>query len=67
VTLRIAVNCGADSKKVIVDAAESVTLDWDVELYTNGWYDLTVSREDASDFRWRFAGHVETGNASVSG
>jgi phospholipase C len=67
VTLRIAANCGADSKKVIVDAAESVTLDWDVELYTNGWYDLTVSYEDASDFRWRFAGHVETGNASVSG
>ena len=41
--------------------------DGDVEMYTNGWYDLTVSIDGVSDFRWRFAGHVETGDASVSG
>ncbi len=57
----------ADSKTATIHAAASVAFDWNVELYTNGWYDLTVSCEGDSDFRWRFAGHVETGNASVSG
>ena len=36
-----------------------------VELYTNGWYDLILSLDGDSDFRWRFAGHIETGSVGA--
>ena len=49
-----------------VDAGAYALLE-NVELYTNAWYDLTVALDGGSDFRWRFAGHIETGNAGISG
>jgi phospholipase C len=50
---------------VALGSGASSTQVWDIETSTDGWYDLTVSVAD--DFRWRFAGHVELGRASVSG
>ena len=38
---------------------------WDLESSSDGWYDVTVLA--GNGFRWRFAGHVELGRASISG
>ncbi|WP_374348987.1 phosphocholine-specific phospholipase C [Chitinimonas sp.] len=40
---------------------------WNVELYTNCWYDFVVTASADSSFVRRFAGHVETGKESISG
>ena len=40
---------------------------WDVQLYTNGWYDFSVTADGDPEFLRRFAGHLETGSASLTG
>ncbi|MBV8085946.1 MAG: DUF756 domain-containing protein, partial [Chloroflexi bacterium] len=40
---------------------------WNVQLYTNGWYDMTATVSGDSAFLRRFAGHVEVGADSVTG
>jgi phospholipase C len=48
-------------------ARGSVTVTADVVSAAHGWYDLTVAVPADGAFRRRFAGHVETGAASVTG
>lgn len=50
-----------------VAAGASVSDFWNVQLYTNGWYDLTATASSDASFSRRFAGHVELGVASVTG
>lgn len=50
-----------------VAPGQSVTDFWNVELYTNCWYDFTVTVDVDAAFTRRFVGHVETGQASVTG
>jgi phospholipase C len=33
---------------------------------TRGWYDLTVTIKGNSDFEYRYAGHLENGEPSIS-
>jgi phospholipase C len=33
---------------------------------TRGWYDLTVTLKDDPEFEYRYAGHLENGDASIS-
>jgi phospholipase C len=33
---------------------------------TSGWYDLAIAVEGDSQFEYRFAGHIEDGEDSVS-
>lgn len=40
---------------------------WNAELYGNCWYDLFVTASSDSAFYRRFAGHIETGKASITG
>ena len=35
--------------------------------YTNGWYDFTITATSDSSWSQRFTGHLETGQATVSG
>ena len=49
-----------------IDAGTYATFE-NVELYTDAWYDLIVALDGDSDFRWRFAGNIESGDASISG
>ena len=41
------------------------TLQFPVER-TRGWYDLAVSVQGDPQFEYRYAGHLETGEASIS-
>ncbi|WP_265583784.1 phospholipase domain-containing protein [Chitinimonas koreensis] len=50
-----------------VPAGGSASDFWNVQLYTNCWYDFTATVNVDSLFSRRFAGHVELGTASVSG
>jgi phospholipase C len=50
-----------------VAAGATVSDFWNVQLYTNGWYDFTATASSDASFSRRFAGHVELGVASVTG
>jgi len=50
-----------------VAAGATVTDYWNVQLYTNGWYDFTATVSSDSLFSRRFAGHVELGAPSTTG
>jgi phospholipase C len=50
-----------------VGPGASVSDDWNVQLYTDCWYDLTATTNIDSLFSRRFAGHVEIGSTSVTG
>jgi len=39
---------------------------WDA-VASHGWYDLVVTVSGDETYRWRFAGHLETGAPSVTG
>jgi phospholipase C len=55
-----------DADRIVpLAASASATHVWDLETTSDGWYDFTVIAGD--NFRWRFAGHVELGRASISG
>ena len=40
---------------------------WNVQLYTGGWYDFTVTASTDAAFSRVLAGHLELGSASVTG
>ena len=65
VTIRANAYVSEPDRIVTLGISTSSTQMWDVETSTDGWYDITVSLGE--DFRWRFAGHIELGRASVSG
>jgi phospholipase C len=44
---------------------KSETRHW-VLSRTRGWYDLLVTVDGDADFAWRYAGHVENGEESIS-
>jgi phospholipase C len=67
VELRIVDNKRGVERTLRIDSGERAAIGSDATLCTNGWYDLTVTLDGDPDFLWRFAGHIETGNASVSG
>ena len=48
-----------------IEAGRTLTWHWPLEG-SFGWYDLTVEVESDSTFERRIAGHVETGNDSVT-
>lgn len=50
-----------------VPAGQTVSDFWNVELYTNCWYDFSVTANNDAAFSRRFVGHIETGAASVTG
>jgi phospholipase C len=48
-----------------LEAGDAVTKSWSLKRFF-GWYDLVITVEDDSNFEYRFAGHLETGEDSVS-
>jgi len=48
-----------------LEAKASVKRHWSSPRHS-GWYDLTIKVDGDPDFEYRFAGHVETGEDSVS-
>jgi phospholipase C len=51
----------------VVAAGATVSDFWNVQLYTGGWYDLSVTVNVDNNFSRRFVGHVELGGPSVTG
>jgi phospholipase C len=47
------------------DGCDTLTQHWSLE-HSFGWYDLTIEVDSDPGFRQQLAGHVETGNDSVS-
>jgi phospholipase C len=45
----------------------TVTDYWNVQLYTAGWYDFTVTASTDASFSRVIAGHLELGSASITG
>jgi phospholipase C len=43
----------------------STTRNWSLAR-THGWYDLLVTVAGDADFAWRYAGHVENGEESIT-
>ncbi len=62
VTIRPNAYDNGSDRTVALAAGRSSTQTWEC---ADGWYDFTVAHAD--NFRWRFAGHIETGRATVSG
>lgn len=50
-----------------VPAGGTVSDFWNVQLYTNGWYDFTATVNIDSSFSRRFLGHIEMNAASLTG
>jgi len=50
---------------LVVEPGESESKQWSLER-TGGWYDLTVTVDGNARFSTRLAGHVETGEDSIS-
>jgi len=50
-----------------VAAGATVTDYWNVQLYTNCWYDFTATVSNDALFLRRFAGHVEVGQITTTG
>jgi len=50
-----------------VPAGQTVSDYFNAVAYNNGWYDFTVTVSADSTWSRRFAGHIETGAASVTG
>ena len=49
----------------VLEPGESVSKDWSLRgMY--GWYDLVITVEGDGGFTYQFAGHVETGEDSIS-
>lgn len=44
---------------------EEFVYDWSLEEF-RGWYDLVITVEQDPTFKYRFAGHIETGRESIS-
>ncbi|MHB8817179.1 MAG: phospholipase domain-containing protein, partial [Steroidobacteraceae bacterium] len=44
---------------------EEFVYDWSLEQF-QGWYDLVITVEQDPTFKYRFAGHIETGRESIS-
>lgn len=65
VTLSVSDAYNNDTSTLTVRAGESLTNRWDLGA-SHGWYDLTVTLPSGSEFAQRIAGHVETGEDSVS-
>jgi phospholipase C len=58
----------AYTKETVVselEAGEKLVKDWSLEKFF-GWYDLVVEVNSDSGFQQRIAGHVETGEDSMS-
>jgi phospholipase C len=66
-TIRSNAYLDAGPWSLAVPARQTASIDWDVQLYTNGWYDLTITADTTPAFVRRCAGHIETGLASISG
>ncbi len=54
-----------DTFKRNLKSGETLVNSWPLDS-SHGWYDLTVSVESDSYFAYQFAGHVETGQDSVT-
>ncbi len=50
-----------------VPAGETIQHNIDPHVNTSGWYDLTVTIDNDSSWSQRFTGHVESGQASITG
>lgn len=50
-----------------VPAGGSASDYWNVQLYTHGWYDFTVTVDVDAGFSRRMAGHVEVGSVTTTG
>jgi phospholipase C len=49
----------------VLEPWESVSTNWSLRrMY--GWYDLVITVEGDPGFEYQFAGHVETGEDSIS-
>jgi phospholipase C len=65
-SLQIAQGYAKDAGRTVALAAGDAKVEhWDLSE-SHGWFDLTVTHEGAPLFLRRFAGHVETGKASMS-
>ena len=52
-------------RRIVVGAGQSAQIAWSL-MAGDPWYSLTVSAEGLPDFLRRFAGHAETGRASLT-
>ncbi|MDQ1484667.1 MAG: phospholipase, partial [Actinomycetota bacterium] len=55
----------ADGTKLSLKAGEAKTERWSLSR-TRGWYDLVITVEGDPHFEYRYAGHLENGEASIS-
>jgi phospholipase C len=53
------------STKLVLAPGESESKSWSLSR-TQGWYDLAITVEEDSQFRYHFAGHLENGEDSIS-
>jgi phospholipase C len=49
----------------LLDAGKSLVLRWDLAP-TSGWYEFVITVDQDPEFARHFAGHVETGQNSIS-
>lgn len=56
---------GATARVCRLPAGGSKDMHWELAS-SNGWYDLSVAAATPANGSWRFAGHVETGNSSMT-
>ena len=79
INLKVNVPAGSESKTILIwdnayksknqhkviraGESENILLSFDK---SHNWYDFTISVEGVSGFHQRYAGHIETGNESVS-
>jgi phospholipase C len=63
--VRIADAYHSASSPLVLSPGESASKDWSLTR-TSGWYDLIVTVDGDSQFEYRFAGHLENGEDSIS-
>jgi len=64
-SLKVAEAYGKGERTVTLEPGASKTEHWEL-AGSHGWFDLAATMEGHEEFLRRFAGHVETGKASVS-
>ena len=63
ITGALAIAWGASA--LFTGHGEEFVYDWSLEEF-QGWYDLVITVEQDPTFKYRFAGHIETGRESIS-
>ena len=63
--VRIADAYHSSSSTLVLSPGESASKSWSLSR-SSGWYDLIIAVDGDSQFEYRFAGHLENGDDSIS-